>query len=223
MGSGRSSGGRYSRPPETGLDDKRGGRDTVWRRPSMGREVADSNERPEPEALANRRRRAAVVLIVALLLGGGWWLTSARSLGHYGFDLRADLEIGDQLHIGFPAFVDQDLSVISLRADLSEGLEGEFHVCHPRQGADVVGLVPDLDPSCSQVDQAGRGTSLAADRPEADRVPYLVLSLTATAPGEQWLCGIDVMYRSGVRFGWQRDVPVRGMLNAAEDAEPHCG
>lgn len=166
-------------------------------------------------------RRRVVILATILSLIAVWWLTSARSLWG-GAGIGGDLAVGETLHIGQAGIVRDDVSLLRLTPNASEGLEVEFVVCHRRPGATAIGSVHDLDQYCSQVDPVGTGTSLPVLSPEHGPGRYLVATLTPTQPGIQWLCGFDAIYRAGWRFGWQRDIGSTVLLNAEDDASSPC-
>lgn len=141
--------------------------------------------------------------------------------------MTADLSVGDGLLVGHAGLAEQDLSVLALWPESSPGIDVEFLLCKRADGADLIGGVPEADASqyCADLETVGAGTQLRADPPRAPSDDYLVARLRPTDEGEQWLCGFDVAYRSGWRFGWQRDVGMRVVLNATDDdaLDERCG
>jgi hypothetical protein len=178
--------------------------------------TADTPVRRAPDL---RRRRWVLAAIILLVLIAGWWVATPESF-RGGAGYGADLDAGDSLYIGHPGQPDVAVSVWHVRANASEGLEVDFSACHPRHD-EMIGAVNDLDEYCSAVDPVGFRTPLPVQDAEVAPVPYLVVSVTPTEPGAQWMCGFDVLYRSGLRVGRQH-VATNVVVNGDMDAPSPC-
>lgn len=182
-------------------------------------------DRSDPGARRGARwRMAAIVLAVLAVL---WWFLGAGAVSESYAGLGADLPVGEGLLVGHPGFIEQDLDVLAVRPVASPGLDIEFLICEEGEGGDsAIGAVPEADASqyCASLQPVDLGTGLRANPPAGDSRDYLVVLLRPTDEGPQWMCGFDIAYRSGWRFGWQRGVGMRVVLNGTTDElmDDHC-
>lgn len=159
----------------------------------------------------------AVVLVIAFLVGV-WWFTSADAVD--GWTGRpngsAQVSMDESMYVGYAGLADRPVIATSLTPVVTDGLRASLFFCEPTHiRTEIVGLVDSttIDSFCELV-------------PVTDSVPlwhdpqdgYPVIEVTRTQPGPQRLCGVEIRYRDGWRWGQTRAAVYDVVFDADEDA-----
>lgn len=173
-----------------------------------------------PSGVDTRRRRRVVVAVVvaAVLAGVGWWATSADAVrpGHGQPSMAGSLALGEPFYVGLPGMAERDVVATSLHPVVTPGLEAEVLVCHrdPSYGASVGGGGrSDIEDACERLVPANGETLVEAHAADT----YLVVEVTRTDGGPQRLCGVDVRYRDGWRWGSETRAGTDVLFDVGED------
>jgi hypothetical protein len=160
-------------------------------------------------------RHATVV--VALLIGA-WWFTSSDAVGDWAGrpNSAAQVGMGESMYVGYAGLADRRVVATSLTPIATSGLQTAVFFCEPTDTrTEIVGIVDhgSINDYCDLVPVSGR-TRLGADHLEG----YLVIEVTRTEPGVQRLCGIDVRFRDGWRWGHARAAVYDVVFEAGDGA-----
>lgn len=103
-------------------------------------------------------------------------------------------------------------------AEALSDAEADIRVCH-RIGPAPIGIVlpGDLPTYCSATPPLVAGTVLGPAASREAPSSYLIVGITATEPGQQVFCGLDVRYRQGLRIGRQTGGDYRMVGNATTE------
>ena len=151
-------------------------------------------------------RLAVAALIVGVLV----WVLSADSLdSHSGISSWGAAEVGEPFHIGEAGMIDGDLAVLWARPRIVGDADVTVRVCR-RAGSDQGGAIgtmqgdAELEASCPELEPLRRGTRLKREVPEGTSLDYVLITLVPESGEPVAYCGLDVAYRSGLRFGLAR-------------------
>ncbi|MDP9393049.1 MAG: hypothetical protein M3Q27_01745 [Actinomycetota bacterium] len=184
-----------------------------------------------PQAMEVRRRSrtpAALGAAVVVLAGLAWW-GHPEAFGERLGVVYADTDVGRALAVGAVATPDEPVTIFGIRPVTSPGLDATLSLCTPVPGADRLGgaAADRIGEHCSSLEPVGAGTRISSTQPDGSPEPYVVAVLTRREPGPQFFCGVDVVYRSGLRVGLDRSAgsvaAVLGDKGDDEDYRTFCG
>ena len=127
----------------------------------------------------------------------------------------AQVGMGESMYVGYAGLADRPVVATSLTPVATGGLRTSMFICEPTHTrTEIVGLVDNttIDDYCELV-------------PVTDSVPlrddprdgYPVIEVTRTQPGLQRLCGVDIRYRDGWRWGRTRAAVYDVVFGAGDD------
>lgn len=159
--------------------------------------------------MTHRRLIAAGATLGVLVLVLGMLL--APGAVRRGADLHGtSADVGDVVFSGLAGSVTAPVHLLWVRPVASAGLDARVEVCRGTPPHTGVGLLSPVPPEgedglralCLQLDPAGFGTRVDAEAPSGEANESLVLRLVPTTDGRHTVCGVRVLYRSGLRIAF---------------------
>jgi hypothetical protein len=170
--------------------------------------TADPEASTSPPRSGRSRRRFVVLAIVILVVAALVWGLSARAVvTSIGITSAGPFTVGEPEHVGETGMVLQDITVLWVRPHIRGPAEVTFNVCRrdgdPGKGAiGTLSGADALEANCARLEPLRSGTVLTGPPNDLD---YVVATLTPTGNDEPIVyCGMDLVYRAGLRFGVAR-------------------
>lgn len=144
------------------------------------------------------------MFVAVALLVGAWWFTSADAVDGWSGRPNGSVPVGlgESMYVGYAGLADRAIVATSLTPVATDGIQTALFVCEPTHTrTETIGFVDRtvIDDHCDLVPVTG---SIALRTDPLDGYP--VIEVTRTQPGLQRLCGVDIRYRDGWRWGQTR-------------------